>query len=73
MTIEIDSSDQSYIEVPMENGEKIRITLIEKSWAKGSAIRIQVRHVEGHLRQGPEIPTTEISKVIGAMVELVRK
>lgn len=57
----------------MENGEKIRVTLAEKSGAKGSAVRVQVRDVEEHLRQGPEITTTEIRKVIEAMIELVRK
>jgi hypothetical protein len=72
MGIETDSSDHKYIEVPMENGEKIRVTLIENSWAKGPAVRIQIRNAEGHLRQGPEIPAGEIGRVVGAVVDLVR-
>jgi hypothetical protein len=73
MGIETDSSNQKYIEVPTENGEKIRVTLIENSWATGPGIRIQVRNAEGHLRQGPEIPAAAIGKVVGAVVDLVRK
>jgi hypothetical protein len=71
--IETDSVSQKYIDVPMDNGEKIRVTLIEHSWTSGPAIRIQVRDVGGHLRQGPEIPAADIGKVVGAVVELVRR
>ena len=73
MKTETDSSDQRYIEVPLDNGEKIRVTLIPDSWATGPGIRIQVRNADGHLRQGPEIPASEIGKVVGAVVELVRR
>ena len=73
MAIETDGSNQKDIEVPMDNGEKIRVTLIENSWATGPGIRVQVRNAEGHLRQGPEIPAAEIGKVVAAVVDLVRK
>ena len=73
MEIKTDSSDQSYIEAEMMGDERVRITLIEDSWAETPGVRIQVRQSGGHLMQGPEIPVTAIGNVVAAVVELVRQ
>jgi hypothetical protein len=69
--METDSSGKKYIEVRLENDERVRVTLVPDSWSSGSGIRIQIRQTDGHLRQGPEIPVTEIGSVIGAVIELL--
>lgn len=73
MDIKTDSSGQKFIEAPMLGDEKVRVTLIEDSWADTPGVRIQVRQAGGHLMQGPEIPATAIGQVVAAVVELVRQ
>jgi len=72
VTVAIDSSGKKYIEVRLENDEDVRVTLVEDSWASGPGIRIQIRQRDGHLRQGPEIPVTEIGRVVAAVIDLLR-
>lgn len=71
--VEEDSSGKSFIEVPMENDERVRITLVANSWSSGAGIRIQIRQRDGHLRMGPEIPVAVIGQVVGGVIELVRR
>jgi len=71
MNIQTDSKGQSYIEVPMYD-EQVRITYINPSWDGGPTIRMQIRDVGGHLRQGPDMPLDVAGDVIKAMWELLR-
>ena len=73
MTIETDGSNQKYIEVVLENEEKVRVTLIPDSWSSGPGVRVQIRQRDGHLRQGPEIPAAQVGEVVAAVIELVRQ
>jgi hypothetical protein len=71
--IETDESGKKFIEVLLANDEKVRVTVVEESWAGVPGVRIQIRSIDGHLRQGPEIPITEIGHVVAAIIELVRR
>lgn len=68
-----DGSGKSYIEIPLDPGGRIRVTLVEDSWVGGPAVRLQLRGDDGHLRQGPEIPAAAIGDVVGAVVQLTRR
>ena len=59
-----DSAGNLYKEILMSNNEKIRITLIKDSWDGDNGIRIQIREPNGHLRQGPEIPSSYVDELI---------
>jgi len=72
MKIEKDSSENKYIEVDMDNGEKVRVTHIAKSWSGQGGLRIQIRDERGHLRPGPEIPAEKIGEVVSGLFDLVR-
>lgn len=72
MKIQQDSRGQNYIEVPMGNGEDVRITHIPNGWNGGPSVRVQIRDDSGRLRQGPDFPEDILSDVIKAMVELIR-
>ena len=73
MKMETDIKDQRYIEVELENDEKVRVTLIPESWSSGPGVRVQIRQRDGHLRQGPEIPVSVVGEVVAAVVDLVRQ
>jgi len=66
----VDSSGNPYAEIDLPDGA-VRVTWIPKGWADMPSVRIQVRDGSGHLRQGPEIPTSTIGGVVGAVVELL--
>jgi hypothetical protein len=72
MQIEKDSSENKYIEVDMDNGEKVRVTHITKSWSGQGGVRIQIRDEGGHLRQGPEISAAKIGDVVAGIINLVK-
>lgn len=71
MNFTTDSSKNPYIEILLENDENVRVTYIANSWANEGGFRIQIRQVDGHLRQGPEIPASTVSDVIAAIVKLL--
>ncbi len=73
MTIQEDSSGQSYTEVPLQNGEHVRVTYIRESWAGVGGVRVQIRQVDGHLRQGPELPVDVVGSVVSAVIDLIRE
>jgi hypothetical protein len=68
-----DNKDHRFAEIEMENGEKVRVTIVEESWSSGPGVRIQVRQKDGHLRQGPEIPAAVLGEVVSAVINLVRR
>ena len=72
MKIEKDSSENTYIEVDMDNGEKVRVTHITKSWPGLGGLRIQIRDESGYLRQGPEIPADKIGDVVSGIINLMK-
>lgn len=59
-----DSNGNFYKEIIMTNNEKIRVTLVKDSWNGDNGIRIQIREPNGHLRQGPEIPSEYVDDLI---------
>lgn len=67
-----DETGRAFIEVSLPNGENVRVTLVEESWANSPGIRLQIRDASGHLRQGPEIPASAVGQVVAAVIELVR-
>jgi len=73
LEIEHDGSGKAFIEVLLQPGERLRVTLVEDSWVGGKGIRLQLRSDDGHLRQGPEIPASAIGEVVEAVVELISK
>ena len=73
MTIQTDSSNQHYVEIDMVNGERIRVTHVPDGWTGGAVVRVQIRDVSGHLRQGPDMPIENLGEVLQAMVELIRR
>ncbi len=72
MKIEVDSSKQSFIEIPMQNNEMVRITYIKDSWSGMGGVRLQIKESTGHLRQGPEIPVNIIGDVVSAVIKLIQ-
>jgi hypothetical protein len=72
LTVQIDGSDQPYIEVPWLADEHfIRVTFIANSWSGTGGVRIQVRQPDGHLRQGPEMPVESLGTVVSAVTKLL--
>ena len=69
--VQRDGSGKSYIEIPLDPGGRLRVTLVEESWVDGPAVRLQLRGDDGHLRQGPEIPAAAVGEVVGAVVQLM--
>ena len=72
MDIQIDGSNQSFVEIPMDSGH-VRVTLISNGWTGTEAIRISIKDENGHLRQGPEIPVGQVGELVKATIELVRR
>lgn len=68
-----DSSGNEYIEIALANEEKIRVTMVPDSWTGGEGVRIQMRAVDGHLRQGPEIPASSVGDLVAAVIALIRR
>jgi hypothetical protein len=69
MTVETDGSGQEYIELPLDSGF-LRLTRIPEAWHGGSALRVQIREEDGHLRQGPDIPSGKLGKMFKGILEL---
>jgi hypothetical protein len=69
MTIETDDSGQKYIEFDLTSGS-LRITRIPEAWHGGTALRVQIRQEDGHLRQGPDIPSGKLGKMFDAVLKL---
>ena len=71
-----DGSGNEYIEVESYNRENevehIRLTSVQNGFDGTPSIRIQVRDVSGHLRQGPEVPTRVASQVVKSLIDLLQ-
>jgi hypothetical protein len=52
------------------NGGYIRVTIIPNGWSNSRCLRIQIEEENGHLRQGPEIPTPNIDELINLLTNL---
>ena len=65
-----DSKGNGYKEVEIPGGT-VRLTYVQNGWTSSSSIRVQIRDDTGHLRPGPEIPITEVGRMVGAIVELI--
>lgn len=72
MDIQQDSSEQPYVEVPMGNGEFVRITYLREGWPEEPTVRIQIRTPGKPPRQGPEFPVRLVGEVVQSIVELAR-
>jgi len=70
-TVQTDSAGNSYIEVALPNGDRLRVTLVRAGWAGTPGVRIQLRDGSGHLRQGPEVPADSVGPLVGAVVQLL--
>lgn len=70
IVIQKDRANQSFTEIKLENDEYVRVTLVGQSWAGESGIRIQIRDLNGHLRQGPEIPISALGDTIAGIIKL---
>ena len=71
MNLPTDSAHNPYQEVPLDQNQKVRLTLIATGWAGDPSIRIQIRDETGHLRPGPEIPTAQLSQIAVALIALL--
>lgn len=69
MTIYEDSAGQKYVEIPLPDGESLRITYITKS----KTIRVQIYQADGYLRKGPEIPVESVHEFVWGMNYLLAK
>ncbi|MGA2601783.1 MAG: hypothetical protein ABSH09_32875, partial [Bryobacteraceae bacterium] len=67
-----DGIGNEFHEVPLSNGEQVRVTYIEQGWAGQGGLRIQIRETNGRLRQGPEIPVDQVGDVVSAVINLLR-
>jgi hypothetical protein len=65
----IDSSNQLYSAIETISGQ-VRVIKIEHGWAGEPCIRMQIQDESNHLRFGPDIPMSCLSKVIEAMKAL---
>jgi hypothetical protein len=65
----IDSSNQRYTNIETVSGH-VRVTRVEQGWAGEPCIRIQIQDDANHLRFGPDIPLSCLSKVLEAMMAL---
>lgn len=65
----IDSSNQLYSAIETISGQ-VRVTKIEHGWAGEPCIRVQIQDQFNHLRFGPDIPLSCLSKVVKAMKAL---
>ncbi len=74
MTIQHDSSEQPYVEVPMGNGEFVRITYLRVGWPEQPTptVRIQIHTPGKPPRPGPEFPVSLVGEVVQSIVELAR-
>lgn len=72
MNIETDSSQQPFVEVPMGNGEFVRITYLHDGWPDEPTVRIQIRTPGKPPRQGPEFPVRLVGDFVQSVVELAR-
>jgi hypothetical protein len=72
MDIHRDSSQQPYVEVPMGNGEFLRVTYLREGWPAEPAVRVQVRTPGKPPRQGPEFPVRLVGEVVQGILELAR-
>jgi hypothetical protein len=70
MTIETDDSGQEYIEFSLASGS-LRLTRIPEAWHGGTALRVQIREEDGHLRQGPDIPSDKLGEMFNAALKLL--
>jgi hypothetical protein len=61
----------NYFEKININGGFVRVTYILNGWDNSPSIRIQIEEDNGHVRQGPEIPLSNIGDVVGAIVALL--
>ncbi len=71
-----DSSQQRFVDIsePIHgHKEHIRVTFIPagKAGYTVDSIRLQIRASDGHLRQGPEIPTSKVGEVYQAIIDLL--
>jgi hypothetical protein len=69
MTIEKDNSGQEYIEFALTSGS-LRLTRVPEAWHGGTALRVQIREEDGHLRQGPDIPVGKLGQMFSATLKL---
>jgi len=66
-----DNTGKRIEEIDSDGGDKIRLTLVDPGWSGTQCVRIQVRDERGHLRQGPEIPLSQLGELISAAFRLV--
>ena len=71
MNIQIDGSNQPYIEIPFVEGEGLRLTYLHTGFDGTPRIRIQVRETGGNLRMGPEIALGSWPDVQAAVNKLI--
>jgi hypothetical protein len=74
--IQLDGSQQPFIEVPTLDGEAIRLTWVPEGpatpgWAGEPRIRISKVGMDHHVFPGPEVPLSCVSDFIRAAVELM--
>lgn len=72
MDIQHDSSQQPYMEVPMGNGEFVRITYLRDVWPEEPTVRIQVRTPGKPPRQGPEFQARLVGDFVQSIMDLAR-
>jgi hypothetical protein len=67
MELKHDSSRQPHYEIPVGESGSFRVSLIKNGGYGTECLRIQIRDSSGHLRQGPEIPKSQVLELISAL------